>query len=125
MKNNGTLLGIAVAILLAFLFRDWIKAGVRELMSSSPVEAPAVRAREPVRQEQQPGPSPEQVITVGASPLYQEPTPNSTPTPPEIGQTEKPRYDKCSDGSALTITSRDANQTNYRCGSGRIGAYSN
>jgi hypothetical protein len=32
---------------------------------------------------------------------------------------------KCQDGSALTVTSRDVNQTNYRCESGAVGAYTN
>lgn len=32
---------------------------------------------------------------------------------------------KCLDGTPLTVTSRDSNQTDYRCGSGAIGAYTN
>jgi hypothetical protein len=32
---------------------------------------------------------------------------------------------KCIDGSPLAVTSRDSNQTNYRCGSGAIGAFTN
>lgn len=32
---------------------------------------------------------------------------------------------KCMDGSALTVTSRDENQTHYRCDSGAEGSYLN
>jgi hypothetical protein len=53
-------------------------------------------------------------------------TPASS-APPEIPATEIQcrGLDKCLDCSALTVTSRDANQTNYRCESGAIGAITN
>jgi hypothetical protein len=63
------------------------------------------------------------------------PTPVSSPTPeppstPEPSPTPTPEAEqqpsaKCLDGSPLTVTSSDSNQTNYRCGSGAIGAYTN
>ena len=51
------------------------------------------------------------------------PTPQASPTPevtptPEAGE-------KCLDGSALTVTDRNANQTSYKCASGGVGAYTN
>lgn len=51
----------------------------------------------------------------------------ASPALPEIPESEVQRrgLDKCLDGSPLTVTSRDSNQTNYRCGSGAIGAYTN
>lgn len=33
--------------------------------------------------------------------------------------------DKCLDGSPLTVTGSDSNQTDYKCGSGSVGAYTN
>jgi hypothetical protein len=50
----------------------------------------------------------------------QEPT---KPTPTPGAERQDPA--KCLDGSPLTVTSRDSNQTNYRCESGAIGAYTN
>jgi hypothetical protein len=32
---------------------------------------------------------------------------------------------KCLDGSPLTVTGSDGNQTNYKCGSGSVGAWTN
>jgi hypothetical protein len=60
------------------------------------------------------------------------PTPTSSPTPtptpePEPSPTSAPaaRFAKCLDGRALTVTTSDSNQTNYRCESGATGAYLN
>jgi hypothetical protein len=50
-----------------------------------------------------------------------EPTPTPTPTL----EVERPRFDKCIDGSALTVTSRDSDRTYYRCESGAVGSYLN
>jgi hypothetical protein len=57
-----------------------------------------------------------------ALPASPEPTPEAMPAP-EKPQKQAP--DKCVDGSALTVTGRDANQTSYKCESGAVGAYLN
>jgi hypothetical protein len=58
-------------------------------------------------------------------------------SPPQLPEAARPEptipasevqrrgLDKCLDGSALSVTGRDSNQTNYRCESGAIGAYTN
>jgi hypothetical protein len=48
------------------------------------------------------------------------PTPEPEPEPTPEGQRQAPA--KCLDGSPLTVTSRDSNQTNYRCGDAGYGA---
>ena len=65
-----------------------------------------------------PSPSPTQPETAPEPEPEPEPT---TPTP----EAPRARFDKCVDGSALTVTSRDSNQTHYRCASGAEGAYLN
>jgi hypothetical protein len=54
----------------------------------------------------------------------QEPPAAEPTAPASTPGAEQPRY-KCRDGSALTITSADANQVNYRCASGAVGHYLN
>src|SRR5262249_19077092 len=76
-----------------------------------PVKARTIQAKDPIRQEWKPTPTPE---------LESSPSPT-----PEPQGAERLRYDKCLDGSAAAFTSPEANQTNYRCGSGAIGAYTN
>ena len=53
-------------------------------------------------------------------------TPPNEPSPEsEVSQPDKQPTSHCLDGSPLAVTSRDENQTNYKCGSGAIGAYTN
>ena len=100
MTKNLRLLAAAFAILLIILFFDQIKAGVR-MLSDLRVNADTVKTQDPahVRTEQ----------------------PARADAAPETQR----RYKTCLDGTALTVTGRDSNQTNYRCASGAIGAYSN
>jgi hypothetical protein len=68
----------------------------------------------------------------GAEPMTPTPTPVSSPTPepsftPEPSPTptseaEQQPSAKCLDGSPLTVTGRDSNQTSYRCGAAGYGA---
>lgn len=73
-----------------------------------------------------PSPSPAASPTLTPSPqapVVDEPAPEATAEPtPEL---PRARFDKCVDGSALTVTSADSNQTNYKCESGANGAYLN
>jgi len=73
-------------------------------------------------------PVPSPSASPSPSPAAVEPTPEPTLEPtrePVPLENPRPRFDKCVDGSALTVTSSDANQTNYRCESGATGAYLN
>src|SRR5262245_40825645 len=104
--NRYKPVAIAVAIALVAL-AVWkapqIKAGLLGSPTPSPTQGPKAK----------PSPTPE--------PRPDEPrpdeqaTPEPAPTPPA----------KCLDGSALTVTRRDGNQTGYRCESGATGAYTN
>ncbi len=101
------LIALAVVIILVAIFgRESLQAGVRYLAPGSTEQTPA--AQESTTQE----------------PDYHEQKQTDYP-PSEIQRREKQPPTRCMDGSALTVTSRDANQTNYRCGSGTIGAYMN
>ena len=108
------------AVLLAILFGDSIKAVLWRLMPETSVKAWALQAQDPIRQELEPAP--------GMDPArsdQQQPASGGAAPAPELQRSDKPRYERCLDGSALTVTGRDLNQTNFRCGSGAIGAYTN
>ena len=50
----------------------------------------------------------------------------ATPTPNmPASEVQRRGVNKCIDGSALTVTTRDSTQTSYRCESGAVGAYTN
>jgi hypothetical protein len=97
---------IAIVLIAMFVWKpSQLNAGLQHLAPAAPASPPpTTEQQEPVTDQQEPSP--------------QEPT---TPTPE--GQRRDPA--KCLDGSPLTVTSRDSNQTNYRCGSEAIGAYTN
>jgi hypothetical protein len=87
----------------------------------------AVVAWEPLRSRAgllSPFPSPSPTVSPSPSPplaiVEASPTPEPTPEPTP-GVT--PRYTHCIDGSALTVTSADETQVNYKCASGATGAY--
>jgi hypothetical protein len=107
MNRYGlVIIAVAVALLAA---AAWTPA--RQYAGfPSPVPSPSASPS--------PAPSPQEPTTDEQEPATQEPT---GPTP----EAPRPRFDKCIDGSALTVTGRDGNQTYYRCESGAVGSYLN
>lgn len=107
--NRYTLITAAIAIVLIAMFWNppQLKAGLQYLAPAAPASpSPTTEQQEPVAQEP---------MTDQQEKALQEPT---TPTPE--GQGRDPA--KCLDGSPLTVTSRDGNQSNYRCGAAGYGA---
>ena len=95
-------------------------AGLQFLVPEPQRQTPAPQ------QQPMPGPREQEPTSQGSAPGEEEPTTYGQTAPaPEIQGQERRPPAKCLDGSALTVTSRDRNQTNYRCSSGRIGAYTN
>ena len=103
MNRYGLVIIVAAVALLAAV--AWTPA--RQYAGfQSPVPSPSAS----------PSPSTSPVADV---PAAVEPTPEPTPEAP------RQRFDKCMNGTALTVTSRDANQSSYKCASGATGAYLN
>jgi hypothetical protein len=102
---------IAIALIAMFWNQPQLKAGLHYL---APL---ALDGTEPTPT---PTPTPEATLTV------EQPEPSPTPEP-EPSPTSAPaaRFAKCLDARALTVTTSDSNQTNYRCESGATGAYLN
>ena len=102
---------IAIVLIAMIVWKPaQLKAGLQHLAPAAPASpSPTTEQQEPVAQEPVTG--------------QQEPEPQEPMTPTPEGQRRDPA--KCFDGSPLTVTSRDSNQTNYRCGSEAIGAYTN
>ncbi len=106
MNRYGlVIIAVAIALLVVVVW----KPAQQYAGFQSPISSPSAS----------PSPSP--------SPTQPEPTPEPTSEPELTSTPEAPRarFDKCVDGSAFTVTGRDANQTNYRCASGAEGAYLN
>jgi hypothetical protein len=68
---------------------------------------------------QSPAPEPQLIQRLDSTPVNRESLSNESDRPKKNPPTT------CLDGSKLTIVGSDANQTNYKCGSGAIGAYTN
>ena len=123
MNRNGiVILAGAVALTLIAIFRwDSLQASVNYLAPSRPkqtptrIPPPAPRDQESTRREQALTPE-EQPLDPGPAPTYGRTIPTA-----EIQGKQKRQPAKCMDGSALTVISGDANQTNFRCESGAIG----
>lgn len=107
-KNLGYVLIAAVAILLLALFRDSLPLNVQRLFPGASGSSPAASAPASALLGQQPA-------TYTDAP--------AAPGDPAPSSFEPPRYSKCFDGSALTVTGGDSNQVNFKCASGAIGAY--
>jgi hypothetical protein len=105
MNNNKIIVAVIVIILIAVFVwsSSQLKSGPNNL-SPAASASPSPATLEPTTEAEQQ----EQMIP-------EESTPEVHRQPPA----------KCLDGSALTVTGRDSNQTNYRCESGATGAYTN
>jgi outer membrane biosynthesis protein TonB len=117
-----TLITAAIAIVLIAMFwnQPQLKAGLHFL---APLALDGTELPTPTPT---PTSSPTPTPTPEATPIVEQPEPSPTPEP-EPSPTSAPaaRFAKCLDGRALTVTTSDSNQTNYRCESGATGAYLN
>lgn len=119
-NRSGIVLIIAVAIVLIAFYRwDDIRASVNYLATQavpgttpSPTPAPMPEPTPQDRERMTDEPA------LAASPETSVPAAN-------IQRQERRPSDKCMDGSRLTVTGRDANQINYKCESGAVGAFTN
>jgi hypothetical protein len=109
-----TLITAAIAIVLIAMFwnRPQLKAGLHFL---APLALDGTELPTPTPT---PTSSPTPTPTPEATLIVEQPEPSPTSAPAA-------RFAKCLDDRALTVTTSDSNQTNYRCESGATGAYLN
>jgi len=107
MNSNKLIVAVIVIILIAVFVwsSSQLKSGPNSLAPAASVS-----------------PSPATLESTTEAEQQERVTSDETAPRPEVHR-QPPA--KCLDGSALTVTGRDSNQTNYRCESGATGAYTN
>jgi hypothetical protein len=125
-KRKLTAVAVALALILTLGCKSLQRPAEPQRLAPTQEQTPTIQEQEqtPSAQEQKPT-AREQEPTTYEPTTYEPTTSSQTDPAPEIRQQRRRLPATCIDGSPLTVTGADSNQTNYKCGSGATGAYTN